>query len=85
MSNDIKQQLAPFAEVSAVDVDKVEVHGERATQVVVTLNDGRTVTGTFTTEDKAAFGGVEFSSRKDIGGLMASKVRSVLAGTADIN
>lgn len=85
MSGIIRDRIALISEVTHVDVEKIEVHGESATQVVATLTDGRTVTGTFTTEDKAAFGGVQFSSRKDIGALMESKVRSVLAETADVN
>lgn len=83
--SDIRNKLTSISEVTHVNVEKIDVHGEPATEVVATLEDGRTVTGTFTTEDKAAFGGVEFSSRKDIGALMESKVRSVLAETADVN
>ena len=61
------------------------LHGEAATQVDAQLVDGRLVTGTFTTESKPGFGGVEFAHRKDIPALMTAKIKSVLAGTADAN
>lgn len=69
----------------------VELHGQPAIFVRVDL-DARTwpvemqvvsVEGTFTTELKSAFGGVDFAQKKDIPLLMASKVRAVLNGTAE--
>lgn len=81
--SEIRQQLEAIPEVARVAIDKVEIHGENATEVVATLHDGRTVTGTFTTEDKAAFGGVQFSSRKNVGALMSSKIQSVVTGSVD--
>lgn len=84
MSSDIMEKLTSIADVTNVRINKVEVHGERATEVVAVLSDGRTVTGTFTSEDKTAFGGVDFSSRKDVGALMSSKIKSVLAGTSPL-
>jgi hypothetical protein len=76
--------LDDLPEVRDWQQTRVDFHGEKATEVTVTLTDGRTVTCTYTTEDKSAFGGVQFSSRKDIGALTIAKVRSVLAGTADL-
>lgn len=73
----------PGGEVSVVAVKKTKIHGERAVQVIAYLDDGKTVTGTFTTEDKAAFGGVEFAGRKDVVHLMVKKIESVLGGTAE--
>ena len=68
--------------VQAVTVDKgEEIHGEPATRVVAYLANGRYVEGTFTTESKPGFGGVDFQSKKDIAGLMGAKIRSVLEGT----
>jgi hypothetical protein len=66
-----------------VETTRTTYHGESATEVTAVLADGRTVTGTFTTEDKAGFGGVQFATRKDVPGLMVAKVRAVLAGTAE--
>lgn len=67
----------------------VELNGEKAIQARVVIEQEHdsaqwAVVGTFSTQDKDSFGGVDFSLRKDIPGLMASKVRSVLAGTADL-
>lgn len=73
----------PEKEVVLVRVDKTRVHGERAVEVEAILSNGKTVTGSFTTDDKAAFGGVEFAGRKDVVGLMISKIKSVLGGTAE--
>lgn len=71
--------------VGAITVNRESVHhGEKATEVTVRLKDGRTVTGTFTKEDREGFGGVDFQHRKDIPGLMRAKVESVLAGTAEV-
>lgn len=69
--------------IDSIRVDKnATLYGESAVEVVVHLDDGRTVTGTFTTEPREGFGGVVFSQKKDIVGLMVSKIRAVLDGTA---
>lgn len=78
----------PGVKVSSIRRD-VELHGEKAVQarVVIEQPDDSAqwaVVGTFTTEDKDGFGGVDFDLRKDVPGLMASKVRSVLNGTAEL-
>jgi hypothetical protein len=66
-------------QIDNIKVDRNAVHyGETATEVVVYLQDGRTVTGTFTTEQRESFGGVQFQTKKDIARLMIAKVRSVL-------
>jgi hypothetical protein len=77
--------LRTMPEVLAVATEPVDYHGERAIRVKALLEDGRAVEGTFTTQDKDSFGGVEFSSRKDIDALMVSKVRAVLEGKADLS
>lgn len=77
-------ELMDIDEVRKVAVDRnVLYHGAPATEVTVVLADGRTVTGVFTTEDREAFGGVEFSSRKDIPRLMRSKVLAVIEDRAE--
>lgn len=73
----------PGGEVEVVGVTKTKIHGERAIQVIAYLHEGKTVTGTFTTEEKAAFGGVVFAGRKDVVGLMVAKIDQVLRGTAE--
>lgn len=71
-------------EIDTVRVDKSYVmHGENAVQVVVNLVNGTSVEGTFTTESKPGFGGVDFMSKKDVVGLMTAKIKSVLEGTAE--
>lgn len=71
-------------DVSTVRVNKhADLHGEDATEVKVDLIDGRRVIGTFATESKPGFGGVEFSSTKDIPGLMKAKIKAVLEGKAE--
>lgn len=70
-------------QVSTIKSTKTEMYGERATSIVVGLEDGRTVTGTFTTEAKDGFGGVDFSQKKDPVALMIAKVKSVLEGKHD--
>ena len=71
-------------EISHVVIDKdTNLHGEKATKVVATLSDGRTVEGLFTSHPRAGFGGVDFAGPKDIVGLMISKIKSVLGGTAE--
>lgn len=81
----ITEILTAFPDdVRSVQVDKNnDLHGEVATQVMVNMVDGRSITGHFTTEQKSAFGGVVFSQQKDISALMTAKVRSVLKGTAE--
>lgn len=70
--------------VDSVKVDKSsDLHGQGAVEVRVTLVNGKTVEGKFTTEARPGFGGVEFSSKKDIAALMISKVAAVLRGTAE--
>lgn len=83
LRDNLKIAFYGISEIVGMDIDQVEVHGEDATKVTVLLDDGRTVIGTFTKEDKAAFGGVQFSSRKDIPGLMKSKVLAILDGVAE--
>lgn len=80
---EIREAFGDQIKGSAVTV--VNEHGIPAQAVVTTLSDGRTVTGIFTVEDKAGFGGVEFTQRKDVAALMISKISSVLRGTADAN
>lgn len=84
VSTDIMQSHPKFKDViDTIKVTKTEMYGEKATSVVVNLATGQTVTGTFTTEAKPGFGGVEFSSQKDIAGLMVAKIESVLEGKHD--
>lgn len=65
--------------VMSVKVNKDAVHyGESAVEVTALLKDGRTVTGTFTDQPRAGFGGVEFSGPKNIPALMIAKIRSVI-------
>lgn len=80
---ELSEALGDIRAVDVFTVNETVWHGETAVEVTVILDDGRTVEGTFTTEDKAGFGGVEFSLRKDVPALMRSKVKSVLAGTAE--
>jgi hypothetical protein len=83
IATEIMEQLG--GEVRSVDVDRdAKIHGEDATEVVATLADGRTVTGTFVRHSREGFGGVQFSAPKDVAGLMVSKIRDVLAGTAEV-
>lgn len=83
LNTDLLEKFKDVDEVVGWDIDDVDYHGEKAKQVTVVLKGGTKVGGIFTVEDKDGFGGVEFTSRKDVAGLMASKVRSVLAGTAE--
>lgn len=70
-------------EVDSIKVDKYDVlYGEKATTVTVFLDNGKTVTGTFTDHPRTGFGGVDFAGPKDIVGLMVTKVRQVLEGKA---
>jgi hypothetical protein len=85
MRNDLALAFATVREVESIAVGDVVVHGEEAMEVTVTLVDGRTVTGTFTTEARPGFGGVEFATRKDVAQLMRSKVAAVLRGTAEVS
>lgn len=72
-------------DVRSVDVDReASLHGEPAIEVVATLADGRTVTGTFVRHSREGFGGVQFSAPKDVTGLMVAKIRDVLAGVAEV-
>lgn len=61
----------------------LEINGEPTTRVFAVLANGQTVQGDFATESKSGFGGVEFNTKKDIGGLMIAKIKSVLRGTAE--
>jgi hypothetical protein len=84
LREELGEALSDTGAVEQIEVTKdAEVHGEPATVVRVRLADGREIIGTFTTESKAGFGGVEFDSRKNIPQLMRAKVESVLAGTAE--
>lgn len=83
LRGDLADAFMGVPEVKGVRINDDVYHGEAAVVVTVTLTDGRTVTGTYTTEPKEGFGGVEFSRRKDIPTLMVGKVASVLAGTAE--
>lgn len=70
--------------IAAIGVDKSAIlNGESAVRVSVSLTNGKFVEGTFATESKPGFGGVEFESKKDVVGLMTAKVDSVLRGTAE--
>lgn len=70
-------------EVASIKVDKNAVHyGESATEVLAVLENGKTVTGTFTDHPRDGFGGIEFAGPKDIVGLMVSKIRQVLENRA---
>lgn len=80
----IDDAMREIDEVIRWMVDRTTVHGEGAIAVTAWLDDGRSVYGSFTTVEKDAFGGVQFAQRKDIPRLMTSKIRSVLAGTADV-
>jgi hypothetical protein len=79
----VRDTVLALPEVYSVSVKDVYIYGEPATEVIAILETGQYVTGTFTKEDKSAFGGVEFSQRKDPGALMVAKIKSVLKGTAD--
>lgn len=69
-------------QISTVVVNKErKLHGEQAVEVEVNLQDGRTVTGTFTSHPRAGFGGVDFAGPKDVVGLMKAKIEAVLRGT----
>jgi len=81
---ELNEALGDIPAVDLFTLSETVWHGEAAVEVLVILDDGRTITGTFTTESKAAFGGVVFSQRKDVPRLMRAKVESVLAGTADV-
>jgi hypothetical protein len=81
---ELKEALGDLTGVDLFTLNETVWHGETAVEVMVVLDDGRTITGTFTTESKAAFGGVEFSQRKDVPRLMRAKVESVLAGKAEL-
>lgn len=84
LREELKTAMWSIEEVErfAIDGDS-SLHGDSAIEVTVVLVDGRTVVGTFTTEAKPGFGGVEFDTRKNIPQLMRSKVEAVLAGTAE--
>lgn len=70
--------------VDTVQVDKkADLYGQSAVKVEVALVSGKLIEGKFTTEARPGFGGVEFSSKKDIAGLMISKIRSVMIGAAE--
>lgn len=77
----IKFPQGTFQDIS-VDKD-TRKNGQKAVEVTATLTDGRTVTGTFLTEQKASFGGVEFNSIYNVANLMTAKINSVLNGTHD--
>jgi len=81
--SDLAIAFVGVREVESIAVRDTIVHGEDAMEVTVTLADGRTVVGTFTTEFKSGFGGVEFASRKNVPALMKSKVSAVLRGVAE--
>jgi hypothetical protein len=81
----VREAFADDDRVVHVLAVRTTMHGEKAVSVVVTLNDYRRVTGTFTTESKPGFGGVDFSEKKDPAALMIHKVKSVLEGTYDRN
>jgi hypothetical protein len=84
LSDDILKKLDTPGVVSTIRVDKHDHHhGECATKVVVDLMSGQRVEGKFTTHPKSGFGGVTFGGPKDIAGLMVSKIRSVMEGTAE--
>ena len=71
-------------DLESVRVNKnVELNGEDATEVEAVFKNGTVLTGTFTTNDKKAFGGVEFSQQKDIPGLMKSKIQAIKDGKAE--
>ena len=74
----------PEGTITNVGIDKsATFNGENAMTVRVILNNGKLVQGTFTTESKPGFGGIEFSLKKDVVGLMTAKINSVLRGTAE--
>jgi len=80
------QPLKNIPQVVGIDTKPTLYHGEKAIHIMVLLEDEtgrRSVEGTFTTQDKDGFGGVDFDQRKDPVALMVSKVKSVLAGTAE--
>lgn len=91
LRDDLGQELDAIPAVQEWWVGDSVYHGQKAKHVIVVLLKEatettkyvQTVEGIFTVEDKQGFGGVEFSQRKPIPELMASKVRSVLAGTAE--
>lgn len=86
MSAIADQILAAFepTEIRGVTIDREAAHhGEPAIDVTVICVGGRTVTGTFIKDGREGFGGVDFDGRKDVAGLMISKVRAVLDGRAE--
>lgn len=82
VTEDILDHFGP-EEVAHVTRVHTKHHGQDAVRVLAELGDGRTVEGTFTTEARKGFGGIEFSQRKDITGLMISKIEAVLRGSAE--
>lgn len=81
---ELNEALGDIGAVDLFTLQETVWHGETAVEVTVILDDGRTVTGTFTTGDKSGFGGVVFSQRKDVPRLMRAKVEAVLRGTAEV-
>lgn len=85
LSDDLDQVFRNIPEVLRWTTDRnAEHHGEKATRVTVFLEGGWTIEGMFTANPRGGFGGVTFSEKKDIPALMRSKIRSVLAGTAEV-
>lgn len=82
-AEDIRENF-PEGTIKLIGTDKSAVlNGESAIMVRVVLSNGKTIEGTFATEARPGFGGVEFKSKKDVVGLMTSKIESVLRGTAE--
>ncbi len=83
IATDIRDHL-PHGVIEDIGFDKqADLHGQDAVMVKVILVTGDYIVGTFTTENKSGFGGVEFSQKKDVVKLMVSKIKAVLEGKAD--
>lgn len=72
------------SEIFTIYTVKSNYHGQRSTKVVVGLKNGQKLEAEFVTERPDSFGGVEFATDKDIPGLVVSKIRQMLRGTAEL-
>jgi len=84
LRDELDDIFAYTPEVRSIAVDKhADLNGQSAVEVTVFLED-RYVTGTFATERPGSFGGIDFSSEKNVPSLMYAKVRSVLDGKSEL-
>lgn len=89
LKQDLYLQLAAFDDVDCVEtvmIDKdASYHGQSAVKVTAVFESGLAVQGTFTTDKRGLFGGVQESDNKNIIHLFTKKVDQVMRGTHDSN